>query len=157
WLDDVLTAGIRPLALGAVLAGLLIAIICAANVMNLVVARGLYRQREYATRQALGASRADVLRLITYELAGIAAATIASSVLVSRVAIAGIAKLIPAAYTAVGAPVVGSRVATFAALLTVTVLIACAVPACLSARAASTAAVSRARQDEPRGARRWRF
>jgi hypothetical protein len=59
---DLMKARLRPLALGAFCAGLLILIITAANVANLMIVRGVFRERELATRQAMvrrgGISRA---------------------------------------------------------------------------------------------------
>lgn len=67
-LAEYMAGNLRSLALGALAAGLLVSIVCAANVANLLIARGSYRTREFATREALGASRRDLLRLILVEL-----------------------------------------------------------------------------------------
>ena len=46
--------------------GLLFLIACA-NVSGLLLARGLQRQQEYATRAAIGAGRARLFRLVLIE------------------------------------------------------------------------------------------
>jgi predicted permease len=58
--------------LGAV--AVVVLIVACANVVNLVLARGLRRQREIAVRQAIGASRGRVIGLLTVEALVLAAA-----------------------------------------------------------------------------------
>jgi predicted permease len=156
-LDRHLTDAMRPLALGAFGAGLLIAIVCTANVMNLLVARGLYRARDFATCHALGASRLDLLRLVLLELAAIGVGAAASGLCVAQVGLAAIAQVMPAEYGVLGQPGITHRVVIFTIGLTGAIVLACAIPAWLSARSIASASISRARHDQSRTVRRWRF
>ncbi|HET9369779.1 MAG TPA: ABC transporter permease, partial [Vicinamibacterales bacterium] len=66
------TQPLRALRQLGVVGAIVFAIACA-NAMHLLLARGLRRQREIATRLALGASRARVVRLLIAEAATLAA------------------------------------------------------------------------------------
>lgn len=72
-----LRSAVRPLALGALTAGLLIMVVCAGNLGNLLLARSSYRAREFATRLAIGGRRIDLVRLVAVELALLALAGLA--------------------------------------------------------------------------------
>jgi putative ABC transport system permease protein len=78
--NDVRVEGLSLALIGATFAILLVA---CANIANLQLARGLARVRELAVRSALGASRADVVRLLVTEAAIVAAASFAAGVLLS--------------------------------------------------------------------------
>jgi putative ABC transport system permease protein len=114
-LQDLMKARLRPLALGALGAGLLILLISAANIANLMVARGVFRERELATRLALGATRWDLVRLVLTELVLMAAAGGAAGLGIAAVALAVAQHSMPVQYAALGAPAVTLRVAAFAA------------------------------------------
>jgi ABC-type antimicrobial peptide transport system permease subunit len=113
-----LSATFRPLALGALAAGLLIAMACLANVMNLLVAHGVYRSQDFATRRALGASDVDLIRLIGLEMAAIGLVTAGAGLLAARFGLTAIAQIMPAEYGALGQPAMTSRVALFTGTLT---------------------------------------
>jgi predicted permease len=123
-LEQFMTTSLRPLALGALLAGLLITLACAANVVNLMVARGIYRTREFATREAIGARARDLLRLVAVEIAAITAVAIAASLLFAHFALRLVAQVIPIDYTYLGAASVTPRVALFTAALGTAVVLA---------------------------------
>ena len=66
-LDEVVVGQVRPalLVLGA--AGLLVLLVALLNLGNLLVVRGLERQREFAIRRAIGATRASLVRHVVLE------------------------------------------------------------------------------------------
>jgi predicted permease len=105
----------RPLALGAMLASFFVLVVCAANVSNLLLVRRLSRLPELAVRAALGASPADLRRLGLIELGAIAVLAVAVGLAVASVAVTLIARIMPPAYAALGAPAITWRVVVFAA------------------------------------------
>ena len=66
-LDEVVVGQVRPalLVLGA--AGLLVLVVALLNLGNLLVVRGLERQREFAIRRAIGATRGSLVRHVILE------------------------------------------------------------------------------------------
>lgn len=65
-LDD-LVGGVRPVLLALMLIAALALLVACANVVNLVVLRGVARQQELAVHQALGAGSARLARLVFLE------------------------------------------------------------------------------------------
>jgi len=128
-LSDQLTRDVRPLALGALAAGMLVLLVCAGNVANLVTAWSLYRNREFATRAALGASRFDLVRLWVVELALTGVAAVAAGLAIAAVALTLAVRLAPAQYIGLGAPAMTWRVVGFAGLAALAVVLAALVPA----------------------------
>jgi len=109
-LNDLLLGDVRPLALGALLAGLFLLLICAGNIANLVLTRSAFREHEFATRLALGASRFDLLRLWIVEIALVVGLSLIAGLLLTWFALAGLAQVIPSAYTTFGVPELTFRV-----------------------------------------------
>jgi len=110
-LNDLLLGDVRPLALGALLSGLFLLFICAGNIANLVLTRSAFREHEFATRLALGASRFDLLRLWLVEIALVVGISLVAGLLLAWFALAGLAQVIPSAYTTFGLPELTLRVA----------------------------------------------
>jgi putative ABC transport system permease protein len=133
-LSDRLIGKLRPLAYGAFGAGILILLVCAGNVANLFIARSAYRAREFATREALGANRADIGRLWLTELTLTAALGVIGGIAIAWVALAFAGQVIPAEYAKLGAPALSLRVFVFAAFSGVLVVVAGLFPAALVGR-----------------------
>jgi putative ABC transport system permease protein len=94
-LRDEVTAGVKPALLavmGAV--GLLLAIACV-NVSNLLLARGAQRRGEFATRIAMGAGRARLLRQVLLESLLLAAIGGALGVAVAHAGLRALVALSP--------------------------------------------------------------
>jgi putative ABC transport system permease protein len=119
---DLMTSRLRALALGAFSAGMLILVISAANIANLMIARGVFRERELATRQALGATRWDLARLMLTELFLTAAAGSAAGLGLTAVALTAVASVMPVQYAALGAPALTLRVVSFAVATAVVIM-----------------------------------
>lgn len=118
-LRDGITAGSRTLLWALSGASLCILLIACANLGNLLLARGLSRQRELAVRAALGAGRERVVRQLVTEGMVIAVLGGACGVLTAVAAMPLLARLIPDGLAYGGAPAVNLRVLAFAAVATV--------------------------------------
>jgi len=104
WLAEHMTRDKRPVAWGALAAGLLVLIICAGNAGNLFVVRGLARGREFATRTALGATRGDLTRLLAVEVLVVALSAVGLGVALAAVILRWVPSAIPVQYTILGTP-----------------------------------------------------
>jgi predicted permease len=115
-LSAFMTRRVRPLALGALAAGLLILGIAAANLANLLLARSAFRAREFATRLAVGASRLDLVRLTLAEVGILVIFSSALGLACAQAVLQIAGRIIPAEYAALGAPAVTLRVVACAIL-----------------------------------------
>lgn len=118
-LHDRLYGEMRPallMLLGAVAFLLLIA---CANVANLLLARGAARQREFAVRVALGASRWRLARQLLWESVVVSAAGGAVGLLIPLWTLGFFLRMSPASLTRVGDIRVNGAVLAFAAALSV--------------------------------------
>jgi predicted permease len=156
-LSDVMTGRMRALAMGAVIAGLLIFLTCAANIANLLAARGAARLREFGARQAMGATRVDLARLVLMELAGSTMAAVAIGLALAAATLKLLAVVMPADYAALGAPTVSNRVIVFAVAIGLMVMVAGLAPAWIAWRVNASAVALHAASTESRRARVFRF
>ncbi len=128
-LSGVMTADARPLAWGALAAGLLILLVCAGNVANLSLVRTAFRGREFATRTALGATKTDIARLWLLEHVVLASAAVALGLAVSALALLLVDRAVPDAFLILGAPRLTLRVAVFAVFTGLIVVVIAFAPA----------------------------
>ncbi len=156
-LTDQMIAPVRPLALGALAAGVLILLVCAANVANLQLARGIYRAREIATREALGATRRDIAGLILAELSILTLVGTGIGLLVTRLVLTLAVGVIPAEYAGLGSPALTGRVVAFALAAGGLVMLAGLVPAWVAWRTAPGALFNRTTARDTRAVRALRF
>lgn len=84
-LRDDLVRRARPALLLLLCAALLVALLAAANVSSLVLARTIARQKELAVRAALGAGRWEPARIVAVEVVLLAGLAVAAGLLAARV------------------------------------------------------------------------
>lgn len=111
-----LSGRLRLLAAGSIGAGALILLICIANACNLLLARVLARQPEFATRLAIGARGSDILRLIVLEIIMVAGAALLLAMGLAHLTVTAAARLAPVPYQMLGAPAAGERALAFACI-----------------------------------------
>ncbi|HJR58810.1 MAG TPA: ABC transporter permease, partial [Vicinamibacterales bacterium] len=95
-LTEHLQAGVRPALLAMLGAVALVLLIACANVANLMLARGVEREREFAIRGALGASRGRLVRQLLTESLVISIAGTAAGLLLAWWTLDGLTGLAPA-------------------------------------------------------------
>jgi predicted permease len=154
--------GIRPLrehvsgdfrlaTLVLVASVLLVMLIVCANLSNLLLARGAARQREFATRAALGAGRARLLRQMMAESVTIAVAGAALGFGLAIIGVHGLARL-DASIPLLGHVRVDVRVVGFTATLAlVTGILAGAAPAVRGSRSDLTEALKQGGRGSSQG------
>jgi predicted permease len=143
-LTDYLVGTLKPLAWGALSAGLLIVWACGANAANLLIVRTAHRAREFATREALGASTNTILGQLLAETAIVSLMVIALSVGTAKIVLVLLGQVIPRQYVALGQPSMGLRAFAFAGLLGLAVSVIGAVPAWFTLRTTTTRALTKA-------------
>jgi len=117
FLRDDLSPGSRLLLLALVGAAGCVLLIACANLMNLLLARSLVRQRELAVRTAVGAGWKRLLRQMLTESMALAFLGAALGVLLAITAVPLFAKLVPDSLPIATTPAVDLRVLVFSALL----------------------------------------
>jgi putative ABC transport system permease protein len=118
-LQDALTGNVRAalyVLLGAV--GFVLLIACA-NVANLLLARSVTRQREFAVRAILGAGRGRIVRQLLTESFILSAGGTVAGLLLAVAAVQGMAWFAPVSLPRVGHIAVDGRVLVFAVLIAV--------------------------------------
>jgi predicted permease len=141
--QETLTGPVAPVFLGLVVAVALVLLIACANVANLLIARCLVRQQEFAMRAALGAGQWRLMRQLIVEGGLLSAAGCAFGFALAAFAIALVHKLPPD--TIPRAEDIGLRwtvVLVLAAIATVTTVLSAfpARVACLAVRSAASVA-----------------
>jgi predicted permease len=106
-----MTARVRGLATGALLASALIVLVCWMNVFSIALTRGLYRAPEIATRTALGARPARIARLLAAEGVQVALFGAAIALVVAKLTLATVVGVLPPQFATLGIPAVTARVA----------------------------------------------
>lgn len=115
-LETILTRRVRPLALTGLAAGLFVLLVSAGNIANILLAQYSHRSAELACRQALGASRADMLASMLVELAVLATAGAIAGSLAAGAALSAVRFATPEVLTSLGAPAIALREVAFACL-----------------------------------------
>jgi predicted permease len=105
-----MTARVRSLASGAMLASALVLLVCWANVFGMALTRGLYRRAEIATRTALGATMAHISGLFAREGLNVAAFGAAGAFVVTWLTLAVARLVLPPQFATLGAPFMTTRV-----------------------------------------------
>ena len=117
FLRDELSQQSRLLLMALSGAAVCVLLIACANLANLLLARGLARQRELAVRAAMGAGRERLVRQLVTESLVLALVGGALGVLVAAAAVPLLARLVPASLPIAQSPSVDLRVLIFAGLI----------------------------------------
>jgi len=115
-LERAMKAQQRSLAAGALLAGLLVLLVAAANTLGMALTRGLFRAHQVAMLEVLGANRTRIARLLLAEAVCVAAAGTVGALLLVPLLFDAIVAVVPRDFIALGAPELSARVAAFAGL-----------------------------------------
>ena len=142
---ELLTGPVRPVLLALFGALALVLLIACANVSNLLIARCLGRQQEFAVRTALGAGRLRLVRQLLSEGLALSFAGCGVGLLLAQLAIVGVHKLPPG--TIARGDLIDIHwtvVLVLAAIAIVTTVLSSLLPALLVSRANPQAALQSA-------------
>jgi predicted permease len=142
FLAEDMAAPVRPAVLALSVAVALVLLVACVNVANLLLSRGVARQREFAIRIALGASRGRLMRQLLVESGVLALAGGILGVWLAWALVKALPAIAPERFPRLHEVTLDLPVLAIAALLTVVVALASGiVPALRGAGAAAAAAV----------------
>ena len=143
--QETLTGPVRPTLLALFAALMLVLLIACANVSNLLIARCLGRQKEFAVRAALGASRLRLVRQLLSEGMILCLGGCGIGLLLAQLAMLALSKLPPGTIPRADSIAIHWTVLlTLAAIAILTTLLSSLLPALLVARANPQAALQAA-------------
>jgi len=143
--QELLTGPVRPVFYALLVALVLVLLIACANVSNLLIARSLGRQQEFAVRTALGAGKMRLVRQLLAESLALSLVGCGAGLLLAQLGIIGIGKL-PAGTIprADGIAVHWTIVFVLAALASLTTILSSIFPALIVSRTNPQAALQAA-------------
>jgi putative ABC transport system permease protein len=109
-------AGVKPALLALTVGVILVLLVACANVANLLLTTGVARQRELAVRSALGASRAQLVRLMLIESLLLSGAGLAAGLVLSLFVVDALPVLAPADFPRLEGVAINLRVVGVSAL-----------------------------------------
>jgi putative ABC transport system permease protein len=139
--QEILTGSVRPVLFGLFGALALVLLIACANVSNLLIARCLGRQQEFAVRAALGASRRRLIRQMLSEGLALSLLGCGAGAGLAQVAMIGVRKLTGTIPNAEAISIHWIVVLVLAAIAILTTVLSSLLPALLVARVNPQAAL----------------
>ncbi|MDQ3068925.1 MAG: FtsX-like permease family protein [Acidobacteriota bacterium] len=149
-LQEYMTRGLKLHAISALAAAMLIALVSVANIINLFIARGSYRVREFAMRLALGANTSDLRRLLAIELTAVTVLAAAAGMIVASLVLGALTQTLPAEYARLGRPEITARVFLFLLTFSAAVVMVAVLPIWMGWKAGLSNSVSQALSQEAR-------
>jgi len=137
-LDQFMAGGRRRLAMVTFVAALLIALACAANTAALLVAQATYRGADFALRQALGAGRAALLRMLLVEIATLHLIATVVGLTAANFLVHLIVRAAPVGLIGLGLPSINLKVALLTGVVAVVLSLSVAYPTWVAARIAAS-------------------